>query len=344
MFEINYLRTAEQIQFIDDLALWLEDGQAANHALAGMKLLALERGNSKELKVIESLRIALAKGKPLASGMRPFFNYELTMLVEIGQKAGCLPDLLSRYQAYTQRRRNLVKACLKSMLYPLFLFFAAIIALVFVGTQIIPRFQQFDAGSELPLTIRSITIFAELLIAIFPILLLLAAIVAIALRYTLEHWHSPRRQKLEWLLPFSVFKTYNGIYLLQGISLLLRSQMGLERALRMFESRSSVYLARHLTTMRASLAAGEVNLHKIFNTGLFNNATLYRLQFAATTQENKANIFALLANRLIHDGERTIWLHQKGVISLLYTLSVLCILWILVSMGLLFNELAKSWS
>ncbi|MCH8492309.1 MAG: type II secretion system F family protein [Idiomarina sp.] len=344
MFKSSYLRAQEQIQFLADFSLWLQDGQAADHALAGMQFLAEERKRKQELRVIASLRQALAQGKPIAYGMKAYFSHELTMLVEIGQEAGCLADLLERYQRFTQRRRSLIQTCIRGLVYPLLLFISALTAVVFVGWQIIPRLQQFDGASEPPLLVASLSFIAEFLIAILPTLLVVMGLVAILVYYALPHWSSPYRRRFEWLLPFSVFKTYSGIYLLQAMSLLLSSKIGLARALHMFESRSSAYLAEHLSLMRVSLAAGELSLHKVFNTGLFSLTTLYRMQTLMATQQSKARLFAQLADRLVQDGERTLRLHQRGFIVLLYVVSVLCILWILISMGLLFTELAHSWS
>jgi type II secretory pathway component PulF len=344
MFKPSYFRSQEQIQFIADFSLWLQDGQAADYALAGMQLLAEERNRKQELRVIASLRQALAQGKPIAYGMKAYFSHELRMLVEIGQEAGCLADLLERYQRFTQRRRSFIQACIRGLLYPLFLFISALTAIVFVGWQIIPRLQQFDGASEPPLLVASLSFIAELLIAVLPAFVVVIGLVAMLVYYALPHWCSPYRRRFEWLLPFSVFKTYSGIYLLQAMSLLLSSRIGLARALYMFESRSSAYLSEHLSLMRASLAAGELSLHKVFNTGLFGLTTLYRMQILMATQQSTAGLFAQLADRLVQDGERTLRFHQRGFIVLLYVVSVLCILWILISMGLLFTELAHSWS
>lgn len=344
MFKQSFLRPQEQIQFIADFSMWLQDGQAADHALAGMQLLAEERKRKKDLRVIASLRQALAQGKPIAYGMQEYFSHELTMLVEIGQEAGCLADLLERYERFTQRRRSLLQACVRGLVYPLFLFISAVTAVIFVGWQIIPRLQQFDGASEPPFLVMSLTFVADLLMAILPALLVVMVLVTILIYYALPHWSSSYRRRFEWLLPFSVFKTYSGIYLLQAMSLLLSSKIGLARALHMFESRSAAYLAEHLSLMRASLAGGELSLYKVFNTGLFSLATLYRLQILMATQQSKASLFAQLADRLVQDGERTLRFHQRGFVVLLYVVSVLCILWILISMGLLFTELAHSWS
>ena len=344
MFKQNFLHPQEQIQFIADFSMWLQDGQAADHALAGMQLLAEERKRKKELRVIASLRQALAQGKPIAYGMRDYFNHELTMLVEIGQEAGCLADLLERYERFTQRRRCLLQACARGLIYPLFLFISAVTAVIFVGWQIIPRLQQFDGASEPPFLVMSLTIVADLLILILPALLVVMVFVALLVYFALPHWCSPYRRRLEWLLPFSVFKTYSGIYFLQAMSLLLSSKVGLARAMHMFESRSAAYLAEHLRLMRVSLSAGELSLHKVFDTGLFSVATLYRLQILMATQQSKASLFGQLADRLAQDGERTLHFHQRSFVVSLYVVSVLCILWILTSMGLLFTELVHSWS
>lgn len=340
----NAFPAEKQLQFLTDLGQWLGDGQSPDRALSGMELIARERNDNVEIRVITKLRAALAQGKSIAQGMNSDFSEELQLLVDVGQQAGCLPDLIASYRSFRQRRYELLKRCGRGLVYPVILLLAALVALAFIGGTVIPRFKEIDGSATLPLISQVLESGGRSILTVGPLVLFILPLIIAALSFLIPNWHSPYRHYLEGLTAFTVYRVYNGIYLLQGLSLLLSCRLNLENALRVFEPRSSTYLKNHIQIMRQRLARGEIQLHKILNTHLLSPAAIYRLQIGAAVQQSKSKLFSQLAERLLQDTERLIISRQRSLVYICFITAITLIGLIILGLGQLFTNLAAQWA
>lgn len=344
---ITYNRrfTAEQqLQFLVDFGQWLGDGQSPNRALSGMELMAKERKANTEIKIITKLKHTLAEGKPIALGMREDFSKDLQLVVDVGQQAGCLSALIKSYQDFQQQRRALLKGCVQSLIYPCSLLIAALVAVAFIGTVIIPRFTELESGIELPIGSEILHTTGVFVFQFGPIILFLFPLLVVLLGLVIPRWQGPARRYFEGLSTFSIFRSYNAIYLLQGLSLLLFCRLSIEQALRIFETKSTPYLKTHIQVMRQRLSRGETQLHRVFATGLLTPVALYRLQLGEAVQQSKARLFAELAERMTTDTERLIVSRQKALVYACFLSAVALIVLIIIGLGQLFAHLAAQWA
>lgn len=333
-----------QLQFLVDFGQWLGDGQAPNKALSGMELMAKERKAQIEIKIIAKLKNALAEGKPIAFGMRQDFDRELQLVVDVGQQAGCLSALIASYQSFQQQRRKLLKRCVQGLVYPCSLLIAALVAVAFIGAIIIPRFSDIDDDIALPIASELLNTSGVLVFQLGPIILFSISLLIVFLGVVITRWQGSQRRHFENLAVFSVFRAYNAIYLLQGLSLLLASNLSVEQALRIFETNSSLYLKKHIQTMRQRLSRGETQLHKVFATGLLTPVALYRFQLGEAVQQSKGRLFAELAERMTADTERLIVSRQKALVYCSFLSAIALIVLIIVGLGQLFAHLAAQWA
>lgn len=154
-------------------------------------------------------------------------------------------------------------------------------------------------------------------------------------------WHRQGQLYLPNFLPSALVRIYNGVYLLQGLSLLLASQLSLEQSLRMFEQNAGSYLQWHIQAMRKALARGEIGLHKVFATGLLSAASLFRIQASVAQQQPHRVTLEQLSLRMAQDGEQLLRFHQRAVVRFCYIIATVFIVWLVLAMGQLFTLIAQ---
>ncbi len=152
------LRFGERVLLMRQLALMLRAGVPLLEAVTAVTIgVEADRGRRQ----LEAVAAALRQGQSFASAMAaeaPGFPRYLQAMLEVGQSSGRLGDVLQQaadQMAYEDRlRRDLLNA----LIYPGFLAAAGAAAIVFILTQIAPRFAAIigDHTDRLPLLSRAI--------------------------------------------------------------------------------------------------------------------------------------------------------------------------------------------
>lgn len=106
-------------------------------------------------KLIQALRIEVEAGNTLAASLRKFpdhFDDLFCNLVEAGEQAGALEDLLNRVALYKEKSEALKKKVKKAMTYPLAVLGIATIITGILLIKVVPTFESMfkNMGGELP--------------------------------------------------------------------------------------------------------------------------------------------------------------------------------------------------
>lgn len=134
------LRIAERLLILRQLSLLLEAGIDLLEAI-GVVAAGLDGGRGRA--ELEAVGGALARGEPLAQSLEahargfPLYVYAMT---RVGERTGRVGEVLGRaadQMAYEDRLRRDV---LNALTYPTFLLGAGFVAVMFIFTQVVPRF------------------------------------------------------------------------------------------------------------------------------------------------------------------------------------------------------------
>ena len=110
----------------------------------GVEVLAEDAADPRSKALLESLHAALLDGAPLSEALRASgaFPGYMVRMVEIGQAAGRLDQVLSALAAYYRRESETASAIRRAVLYPAVM--AVLVAAVFLVlmTRVLPVFQQ----------------------------------------------------------------------------------------------------------------------------------------------------------------------------------------------------------
>ena len=142
-----------------DIALFTR--QMATMMKAGVPLLQsfdiIGEGfdNANMRKLVEEIKQEVAAGNSLASSLRKkpeYFDELYCNLVESGEQAGALENLLDRIATYKEKTEALKAKIKKAMNYPIAVVVVAIIVSAILLIKVVPQFEEVFAnfGAELP--------------------------------------------------------------------------------------------------------------------------------------------------------------------------------------------------
>ncbi len=220
--------------------------QSGMSLVASLELLEEQSGERRLQKALQQIRLDLSSGLSLTRAMdkhRAIFPHVFVHLVEAGETAGALPEVLERLAHYYEREDELRKKVSEALMYPMIIVSVAIvmvlILLFFVLPMLIDNFAGF--GVEPPMLTQRVLAGRDWAVSNWYLVLAFLGAVVFAGKYYLQtkpgRW---QRDKLLLKLPilgllqkmviFSRFSRTLGLLLNSGVSMVESLQI-LERLL-----------------------------------------------------------------------------------------------------------------
>jgi type IV pilus assembly protein PilC len=139
-------------QFTRQLHTMLRSGVPIVQAV---DMVAMSSKKEKLKKMLTDIRDDISGGTSLSNALRKhplYFSALYSNLVEAGEEAGILEDILSRLASYLERMESIKSKVKKAMIYPISVFVVAIGVTMFLLIYVIPTFEEVFAnfGAELP--------------------------------------------------------------------------------------------------------------------------------------------------------------------------------------------------
>lgn len=341
--KLGRVNLQRQLEFLHDLHEWLQAGRTPEQGLQGFERVLEASARRDELDWLQRVRTALRKGQPLGSGVQATFASEVISLLNLGQRYGCLGEMLSAFRTAHELRHRMYKRFVEQLAYPLVLVCVSFMATIFIGKQVLPRF--LDSGSTavnqtigaLPWLLYSL---AHILSLLLPLVLVALTVVSAALWWLLPRWQGEWRRDLDTTFPFRVYRRLQVIGLLQHLSMFLRVNVSLQNSIRQLQGAATQYLGHHLNVMSQRLHQGEPDMMKVLNTGLIDAPVWFRLQ----CQDQRSSLYQRLAGAAVfaqRDLVQLIHRRQRILALICYGLSGLLVVGILAAMGSMFAEFAR---
>ena len=150
--------------------------------LRALRLLAGMRSNRKLAEITSKIADAIEDGDRLADSMSRFdrtFPDVQVAIIRAGERAGFLESALERLGNFLDQRAEMRSKIVGNLIYPVVLlvvgFGIVVASLVFF----VPRFEEFYADIELPLSTRFLMATSDLMVAWWPLLLVLAVLLGV---------------------------------------------------------------------------------------------------------------------------------------------------------------------
>ncbi len=152
--------------------------------LRSLKVLGQQASSPALSQVIRELHDDVAGGDALADAMAKHphaFPALHASMVRAGEKGGFLEDVLMRLSDFVSRQDALRNKFIGSMIYPCVLLFAALGAVTFIMTSVVPQIRKVLEGKPLPMPTKIVFAISDALQHQYLVLLAILLVVVIAL-------------------------------------------------------------------------------------------------------------------------------------------------------------------
>jgi general secretion pathway protein F len=177
---------AECLPFLEAMADLVRSGMSAGEAL---RLLALRLQKSRLRVLCAGIWSKLGEGQSLSVAMGGYpkvFDGQTLNLIAAGEATGNIRDVLERLITHFTEQNEFRRKLVSAMAYPLFICFVAVGVIIFFVLFLLPRLETLlkSLGGEMPLSTKLLIGFANTLLWLGPLLLVLA----IALAFYVKYW------------------------------------------------------------------------------------------------------------------------------------------------------------
>lgn len=150
--------TSKKIKTVD-ISIFLRQlatmAKAGVPLMQGLEIVADGLENPAMQKIVLSIKDEVAAGNDFASSLRKYpdqFDQLTCALIESGEQAGALEQMLDRVAIYKEKSEALRQKISKALKYPIVILIIASIVTVILLVKVVPTFESMfaDFGSELP--------------------------------------------------------------------------------------------------------------------------------------------------------------------------------------------------
>jgi len=239
--------------------------------------------NMSVATVYSAVEQRLRKGASFSAALKGFVPREETMLIDAGEASGRLADAfraaLTSQSADDEMRGTMAGA----MMQPAFNFFGLVVTSVVLGKMLWPDLMSTFATKYWPSWCLPLIESNIWLANNWPVMIVMLLFLP-AYYLTLSRWTGRFRQFFDRIPPWSLYRDRNASSLLVILAGLIRSGLTVDVALDRVRQSSTPYMRWHLSLMLRRLQIHANEPIKAFETGLFSQPILDRLNDALRTR------------------------------------------------------------
>lgn len=295
--------------------------------------------------VLKDVRASLDQGRDMATSLArhpKVFGPFYVAMVRVGELTGKLTEVFLRLAEHLEFERDTRARVKQAMRYPSFVVIAMLIAIVIINLFVLPVFAKVFAGfnAQLPLITRGLLGFSNWMITWWPVLLALAAALAVGVRsylQTPEGRYNWDRRKLGLPIVGPIILKATLARFARSFALSSQSGVPLVQALAVVaQTVDNAYIATRVEQMRAGIERGESISRCAAATGVFTPVVLQMMTVGEETGELDSLLFEIAemyerdtdyAIKGLSSAIEPILLVFIGVLVLLLALGVFLPLW-----------------
>jgi type IV pilus assembly protein PilC len=234
------------------------------------------------------------KGKSLAVALQNYpstFNLFYIHLIETGEQAGALPEVLERLTDFLEKRESLKQKIKKAMIYPVFVMVITALVLIFLLTIIVPTFAEMYADYEaaLPKATQIVIYLSSLLLDNFIFILIGLIAIFFILRFFLKQRNGKKIVDYSLInMPIigDFYKTSQVTQVSQTLGTLLKNGVGLLDSLTITKKTvANYYTNAAISEMIVSVGKGKSLASSVIGTGIFPPVFIQMITVGEQTAE-----------------------------------------------------------
>ena len=259
----------ERQKFYTKLSQLLENGVSLDAGLMQLSNVQLRKSSTSVLgKVFGRWRKSVSNGMNFGLVMSPYVPSTEAILLETGANTGHLVDAL-RNACETVESQNKVKsAIISSSSYPIMLILMLIAALVMSTYQVIPTFSKILPVEEWTGTSAIFASVAGVIRDYGMIIVINCVTIIFLISYSLPRWTHRSRLYFENIVPWNLYRMWQGSSFLLSISALMKAGVKLDEvSLNRITRNAEPYLMQRVQAIKRYILSGDNLGDSLFKAG-----------------------------------------------------------------------------
>ena len=269
--------TKAQLGFLEDFSHLVEDGIPPNKAIE--MLARASSGVSKD--VAASIAATISAGKPLAEGMRDWFDFNVVEIIRVGEEGGALGETIKSAMNMMGSRSSMVGTLLGAIAYPTTVCLIACLVIVYLNNSVFSQFLMIKPMDTWPDAGKRFVEVAHFIESWWWTVILFVIALAIVMQVVMKNYVGVLRPTLDKFFPFNMYRQFVASRLLETLGLLVANGVVFKSALSIMQHKVNPYLGMHLFQMEQLMGKGRGNIAEVLNTGLISENDLMRLRILA---------------------------------------------------------------
>lgn len=267
----------QQLAFLEDLYLLINDGIPANRAIEMMAQVT--EGLTREVAL--SISEKISQGQPLAEGMREWFSTNVVEIIRVGEAGGALAQTMKSAINMLSQRGIATGAFIGALAYPTLVVVIACFVILYLNNSVFTQFASIKPMDQWPDSGKRLVWMAYIIKTWWWATLVGLIAFFVFTRRFLVGYVGELRIFLDRYPPFSLYRRLVAARLLETLGLLVANGVVFKSAIKVMQYQANPYLHYHLVTMEHLLSMGKTNIADVLATGLIDNADLMRLRVMA---------------------------------------------------------------
>lgn len=282
--EKRQFKRKHQLAFLSNMALLTKSGMRVDIALKSLSQLGAARAVEK--KVAKDLAAAVTKGDPLHYAMEKWFDADIAAAFSAStHHSGAAENITESLIERGNWLKSKIDDTIRSNAYLFIAAGAGIVALLFVGLNILPRMSANFESGDIPVAAALVMQVADFLSNYGLFLIVTGGAATYWLIKALKNVTSAfRLETLDNVFPFSLYKqitTFNNLS--QLIKLIEWGDTPLQAAQKI-KAYTTPYMAHFMSRISTKASGGEQDIHSLLDVGVLSPAGSMQTQLAAKAE------------------------------------------------------------
>jgi type II secretory pathway component PulF len=238
--------------------------------------------NDVRAKIINEWRESIATGMTFSNALSMWAPPGEVMLIKAGEKSGDLAEAMNNACLATDAGKKMKSAIVSKMSYPAVLMVILCVMLYVFAVQAIPQLAETKNPDTWPSISKGLYNVSYVINNFWAYIIIFLVSSTLLVSTTMSKWTSKFRSRIEFLPPYSIYKSYQGSIFLVSLSAMMKTGTPIWDALDELKDLSSPYMRKHIGVMQGRLLNG-VSVGSALETGLLDQDIAIDLRVYAST-------------------------------------------------------------
>lgn len=244
-------------RFYIKLLQLLDNGVSLDTALAQIQRIASRKPRSTLNRLYKQWRIDVAEGMNFGQCLSPYVPSSEAILLETGANSGKLAKSLRNAADAIENQGKVKKAIIAAGAYPAVLVCMLVAAMVLSAFKVIPTFEEIIPVDQWTGISYGVAMAAQFIREKGFFLLIGVAAAGFGIAWSMPRWTGPLRVKVDRLVPWSMYKMWQGSAFLLAVASLMSAGVKLDEvSLARISRQSDPYLRQRIKAIQKYIASG----------------------------------------------------------------------------------------